>query len=555
MPTKFSLILDYGLQIGKRLTEPHHAIADGPRRRTARLLLAAVATAGASNLIATLFFIVTRGIRAEVLATTAIAAMSAIVYILARTLLVDYAVDVLVGLAFVTSFSIIIAVPDAHTAVLAIIPFIAASIFYSARNSFFVLLLALVSLVIIGSVVPGDWRRLPHTLFFLSGTGLGIIISTAIRRHFQQTLSERNQQLATSQAYLRATINGSLSGFYLLKTVRNDARQIDDFALIDINPAAFRQAQLSLDTPYDEAIRRIHDSTLMRQIFPAVIETINSRRTSLAEIPQPNGKIFEFQIVPVADGVAVSALDITDRLRTVQQRNEISLNQERIKILHNFIADASHDLKTPLTVIKTSLYVAKNAPSAEKIKEALDQGERQVKRLQQMIEAMLNLSAVDNLMSEQLKRSAVNLNYFLYEIVESYQDLAMMSQRQLTLDAASNLPAVAIDSSQMRIALQNLIDNGLRYTPTDGAITVRAYPAEHAVVVEVEDSGEGIAESDLARIFDRFYRSEKHRPTTGGTGLGLAITKRIVELHGATIVAISPRGALFRIRIPVSSAS
>jgi signal transduction histidine kinase len=116
-------------------------------------------------------------------------------------------------------------------------------------------------------------------------------------------------------------------------------------------------------------------------------------------------------------------------------------------------------------------------------------------------------------------------------------------------------PSKPMDSSQMRIAIQNLIDNGLRYTPTGGTITVRAYPAEHAVVIEVEDSGEGIAESDLTRIFDRFYRAEKHRPTTGGTGLGLAITKRIVELHGATIVATSPRGALFRIHFPVSTAS
>lgn len=216
----------------------------------------------------------------------------------------------------------------------------------------------------------------------------------------------------------------------------------------------------------------------------------------------------------------------------------------------DFLANVSHDLKTPLTSIEGYSQaimdgVAKNPATAAKIIHD------EAARLNRMVVELTDLARL------QAGRLSMKMDALqLDEIVQAIGErLSVVAQRKdITLDVAVQpLPAIGGDGDRLVQVLTNLISNAIKYTPSGGKVWVKTGVRNGGVVVNVRDTGVGIAPEDLSRVFERFYQVDKARGPQRGTGLGLAITREIVQAHGGTIEVESAgkgKGSTFTIWLP-----
>lgn len=249
--------------------------------------------------------------------------------------------------------------------------------------------------------------------------------------------------------------------------------------------------------------------------------------------------------------VLVLTADVTERKRAEQQEHALHIANEKNAFFTDFFSTISHDLKTPLTVMKTSLYLLERVANDERRKEKLSQIEEQVDLLDEYIQDMLAISRLEHLPS--FRKEAVALQPIIAEVVAQLRPRADHKQIDCQIRQTDILPPIRADADQFRRALVNLVENAINYTPPNGTITVSAEHANEAAVIEVQDTGMGIAAEDLPRIFERFYRTPAARSAEDkGTGLGLAIVKRIIDMHNGTIEVSSElgHGTIFRIRLP-----
>jgi signal transduction histidine kinase len=221
----------------------------------------------------------------------------------------------------------------------------------------------------------------------------------------------------------------------------------------------------------------------------------------------------------------------------------------------DFLANVSHDLKTPLTSIQGYSQAiidgaASNPVSAAKI--IYDEAAR----LNRMVVELTDLA---RLQAGRLSMymTALDIGQLAEAVGQRLSIVAREKGIDLRLETAP-MPEVAGDGDRLAQVLTNLISNAISYTPSGGTVTVQTQVADHGVAVSVSDTGIGIAEADLARIFERFYQVDKARGPQRGTGLGLAIVQEIVQAHGGRISAVSPgegRGATFTVWLPLANSA
>lgn len=226
-------------------------------------------------------------------------------------------------------------------------------------------------------------------------------------------------------------------------------------------------------------------------------------------------------------------------------------DQERVaSIRRDFVANASHELKTPVASIIASsealtMAVERRDESAVRFARNLEASARQLDR---MVSDLLDLSRLER---EAPELDSLRLDLLVSEEVGLFQEQAGNAGVSLTVDAAD--ATVSGNGRDLSMAVRNLLDNAVRYTPGGGSVDVKVGADTEGVFVEVTDTGSGIPTRDLDRVFERFYRVDAARSRrTGGTGLGLAIAKHVIESHGGTISARSQLdvGSTFTIRLP-----
>lgn len=227
--------------------------------------------------------------------------------------------------------------------------------------------------------------------------------------------------------------------------------------------------------------------------------------------------------------------------------------------LRRFTADASHELKTPLTVLRAGIERAITHPKTPpELLEVLDETLGEVHRMTEMVDALLMLARADE------GRAPLHLEQVdLTELVTDIGETANILGEQAGVNVAVRAPAepleVAADPARIRQLLMNLMTNAIKYTPRGGAVRIELARQAANVVLVVRDTGIGIAPGDLPHIFDRFWRADEARSRTGerpGTGLGLAISKWIAEAHGGEIDVQSrpARGTTFTVTLPAAVA-
>ena len=243
---------------------------------------------------------------------------------------------------------------------------------------------------------------------------------------------------------------------------------------------------------------------------------------------------------PFADDkrILLVVVDVTERERAASVRRD-------------FVANASHELKTPVSAIIASsealqLAVERGDESAVRFASQMEGSARQLDRL---VTDLLDLSRLER---DEPELDPLSLDHLVQEELERVRAVADERGIDVTLQVAPT--QVAGSRRDVAIAVRNLLDNAIRYTPSGGSIGAELEVVGDDAVLRIRDSGEGIPTRDLDRVFERFYRVDSARArATGGTGLGLAIVKHVVESHGGSVSVESELGAgsTFTVHLPV----
>src|SRR5438552_14639188 len=245
-----------------------------------------------------------------------------------------------------------------------------------------------------------------------------------------------------------------------------------------------------------------------------------------------------------------------DLARVAATVNQMVTRLERSSAaLRRFTADASHELKTPLTVVRAGVERAITRPDLPPETLApLEETLQEVNRMTELLEALLTLARADEGRAD-LHREAVDLRDIIAEAGETGELLAEHAGVGIEIRLPPEPLVLAVDRSRIRQLALNLIENAVKYTPRGGQVSVELGGNDGRVVFSVADTGIGIAPGDLPHVFDRFWRADSARTRTSeraGTGLGLAICKWIAEAHGGTIEVQSRpgRGTTFTVGLP-----
>lgn len=258
--------------------------------------------------------------------------------------------------------------------------------------------------------------------------------------------------------------------------------------------------------------------------------------------------VFTFLIVSI---MSLLAIFIISNFLTNRSIRPIKDAFEKQK---SFISDASHELKTPLAVIRTNVDVLiSNKSNAEDTK-WLNYIKSEVERMGKLTNDLLYLTQMEDVETSHLMKNTVNLNDKIENILLGMDAIAFEKEIDLSYTMDSNV-LVKGNSEQLVQIIMILLDNALKYTPIKGTIHLNLTKSHRHATIAVTNSGEGIPEESIPYIFDRFYRVDKARSRSEGSfGLGLSIAKAIVEQHGGRISCESQQGVstTFSIKLPLA---
>ena len=235
----------------------------------------------------------------------------------------------------------------------------------------------------------------------------------------------------------------------------------------------------------------------------------------------------------------LEALPLVAAINRLLFRLSGSLENER-----RFTADAAHELRTPLAAVRIQTQVAALSENNEQRQHALSQALAGIDRATRILEQMLRLSRLDPL-AQIPSPAKVNLAELLDDVIAEFRDHS--PARAIESDIDENAPVIDGDADLLRIALRNLIDNALRYSPPSSPIQVGLQRARSGLTINVADRGPGVDEAELPRLIERFYRGSA--VTADGSGLGLTLVHRIAELHRARLELDNRDGGGFEARL------
>ena len=267
----------------------------------------------------------------------------------------------------------------------------------------------------------------------------------------------------------------------------------------------------------------------------------------------------------------ISATTLHERLPVANPRDELGrlatvLNDLLARVerafeqQRQFMADASHELRTPVAIVsgEAELALSRDERSPDELRSALRTIREETLGLQHIVDDLFLLARA-HAGERRIAPSEMYLGELCSECVRSVRTLALRKQLTLRYTGGDELPMRG-DEALLRRLLLNLLDNAIKYTPTGGAVSVAASHVSDRYIVDVEDTGPGVAAEMRERVFDRFYRGGRTREAgdpVSGAGLGLAIARWIAEAHGGTLTLARSdgTGSVFRLTLPAQRAA
>lgn len=382
----------------------------------------------------------------------------------------------------------------------------------------------------------------------------------------ERSLAERNRELQSEIARREQAQQEQARLATILEASSDMVAMADpDGRLIYMNPAYRRTMGVSASADLSEIdLADFYPSHILNLFvetaIPAAIR--DGVWTGETVLRLPDGKeIPVLQMVIAhknADGtlelLASIMRDISDRKRAEAEQLELARQKERLESFKEFISNLSHDFKTPMTIINTSLHLLERLDDPERRREKLESIHEQINLLDRYIHNLMLLTRLDR--EPDFSFRQIDLNRLMRDVQQGFAPVAEAKRITIVLELDPTLPDVMADEQELYRAAANLMENAINYTLGGGSVTLRTYAQAGGVIAQISDTGIGIAPEEIPHIFDRFYRSTRaHQIRAGGTGLGLAITRRIIEVHGGRIeVESNPgKGSAFRIWLPAAN--
>jgi two-component system phosphate regulon sensor histidine kinase PhoR len=350
-------------------------------------------------------------------------------------------------------------------------------------------------------------------------------------------IKSRMDQVTSGEARLESVLLGMAEGLVVTDS-KGD--------IILANPSARRY--FFIDTPPEgkrplEVVR----NSAVQSAVDRIIKEAQGFISEEISINFPEERSMKMSAVPIVrDGAREGAIlvfhDITELRRLENIRKD-------------FVANVSHELRTPLSSIKGYAETLKDGSvGGPEVKDFLDIIYRESDRLAKLIDDLLDLSRIE---SGKMAMAFVpmDLGSVAKRVCAILEKQSASKSISVGLEVPADLPRVLADEGRLSQVIMNLLDNAVKYTPEGGKIRLSAAIEGKFVRVDISDTGVGIPEEDILRIFERFYRVDKARSRElGGTGLGLSIVKHIVQAHGGRVWAVSSpgRGSTFSFTIPIA---
>lgn len=362
-----------------------------------------------------------------------------------------------------------------------------------------------------------------HRIFYSSTDEIGRLAATLNK--MAQDIEEKIREIGTTNQHLEAIFNSMIEGVI----VTDNATRI-----ISINHAIEELFHIAkIDAQGKFFLEGIRNSDIS-EVINAVIKSAKFISREIALV-MPEQKVIQVNVSPIFEKDKV-----TGAVAVIHDISEI----RRLETMRrDFVANVSHELKTPLTSIKGFVETLLDGAIDDKknSRNFLKIIQEHAERLNNLVNDLLDLSYIES-KEAALERSRVDLNQLAKEVILSFNSRL----NKLKIAATSDISAgtfINADRDQIEQVLTNLVDNAIKFNKEGGRIRIASEGLEKNIQVVVEDSGQGIPVKDVPRIFERFYRVDKARSRQlGGTGLGLSIVKHIVELHSGSVGVESIEG-------------
>lgn len=224
--------------------------------------------------------------------------------------------------------------------------------------------------------------------------------------------------------------------------------------------------------------------------------------------------------------------------------------QHTVSALRRFVADAAHELGTPLTALETDLELAQRQNDEKERTRLIDRAMHQAERIDQLSTNLLLLSRLDTGTVPAPMRPT-DLVSLIRQVTDSVASRAEQAGIDLAVDLPEGELRVLGHAEGLQTALDNLVDNAIKFTPVGGSVRIGAEAQDRTAVLWVRDTGIGVPATDMEDLFSRFHRG-RNASAYPGNGLGLAIVKATMDIHSGTVaVESSPQGSRFELRIPL----
>ena len=349
-------------------------------------------------------------------------------------------------------------------------------------------------------------------------------------------VSRRAIELISDRARMEAILGGMIEGVLVVN---------EQGRLQLVNDAARRMLRLAESPEGRHYLEIVRHPDIAAQLGQALSgQPLQGRELTLPVAP---GATFIARSAPIAAaetrGAVLVLHDITDLRRADQIRRD-------------FVANVSHELRTPLTAVRGYVEaLLDGVADPAQNRTFLETIARHTNRMERLVRDLLRLARLDA-GQETLERVPCQVETLFHAVELELGDAIENRQQVVKHDIASDAAVVSGDPAKLHDALRNLLENAINYSPESRVIVLGARRRESRTLITVTDEGPGIPESDLPRVFERFYRVDKararDRKDPGGTGLGLAIVKHLVELHGGRVAATNrpTGGAVLTIDLP-----
>ncbi len=378
-----------------------------------------------------------------------------------------------------------------------------------------------------------------------------LIISAALVRHRQMMmLQQKGQALEESETRFRDLFEATFEPIVV----------VDEWIIVNANPALAEMLKTPLPALMGRNVRDFvypEDQAQFANMPYASNEAYELRAVSA------DGRVFPVEVrskVHIYRGThlrVVAIHDVSSNKQAAERQLELAVEREKVSVLQRFIGNMSHDLRTPLTVMKTSVYLMKRfKDEPERQSAQMETLAEQVTHLQQLFDDLLSMSRLDKADTSDYRFQLASTTGFIERAIEEEQRITGRRNQTVVFQAGDGLPNVLLDADEFKRMIKHLIHNGLGYTQEGGMLTIRSHTEEDEILIDVIDTGVGISPLELPYIFDRFYRTNSMQESAdGGTGLSLNIARKIAEAHGGRIEVQSEIGAgsVFSVHLPILS--